>query len=154
MAGEENDRQPRRLGNPRWSPGRSGPAAERRAPDSPVHRALARAGRLGAREDLDREPDRPDEVPESLADGLVVVDDEDDGLLGRHRIPGRAKWKVAPWSAFGVAHSRPPCASMIERLIDSPMPMPPGLVVKKALEELVHLVRVDPDAGVLHGHQT
>jgi hypothetical protein len=29
--------------------------------------------------------------------------------------------------------SWPPCASMMERLMDSPMPMPPGLVVKKAL---------------------
>src|SRR6202162_5540260 len=34
---------------------------------------------------------------------------------------------------FAEAHSRPPWASMIERQIESPMPMPPDLVVKKAL---------------------
>jgi hypothetical protein len=50
-----------------------------------------------------------------------------------YRIAGNAKWKVAPRCTFGVAHSRPPCASTMERLIDSPMPMPPGLVLKKAL---------------------
>ena len=32
-----------------------------------------------------------------------------------------------------MAHSRPPCASMIERQIESPMPMSPDLVVKKAV---------------------
>ena len=42
---------------------------------------------------------------------------------------GRVNWKVAPWGTFAVAHTRPPCASMIERQIDSPMPMPLGLVV-------------------------
>ena len=45
---------------------------------------------------------------------------------------GKMNWKVAPRSAFGVAHSRPPCASKIERLIAKPMPMPQGLVVWKA----------------------
>ena len=30
---------------------------------------------------------------------------------------------------FALAHSRPPCASMIERQIDSPMPKPSGFVV-------------------------
>jgi hypothetical protein len=35
---------------------------------------------------------------------------------------------------FAVAHSRPPWASKIERQIDSPMPMPLDLVVKKALK--------------------
>jgi hypothetical protein len=34
---------------------------------------------------------------------------------------------------FAVAHSRPPWASMIERQIESPIPMPLDLVVKKAL---------------------
>jgi hypothetical protein len=36
---------------------------------------------------------------------------------------------VAPWGAFAVAHSRPPWASMIERQIESPLPVPPDLVV-------------------------
>ena len=32
----------------------------------------------------------------------------------------------------GEAHNRPPCASMIARLIERSIPMPPGLVVKQA----------------------
>jgi hypothetical protein len=48
-------------------------------------------------------------------------------------IPGSANWKVAPYPAFGVAHSRPPCASTMERQIDNPIPMPADFVVKKAL---------------------
>src|SRR6202795_140375 len=46
---------------------------------------------------------------------------------------GRLNRKTAPWGTFAVAHIRPPCASMIERQIDSPMPLPLDLVVKKAL---------------------
>jgi len=46
----------------------------------------------------------------------------------------RVNWKVAPRPALAVAHSRPPCDSMMERLIDSPMPVPSGLVVKNALK--------------------
>ena len=49
--------------------------------------------------------------------------------MSAHRIPGRAKWNVAPWSGFAVAQSRPRCPSMIERLMDSPMPNPSGFVV-------------------------
>lgn len=33
---------------------------------------------------------------------------------------------------FGAAQILPSCRSMMERLIDSPIPIPPGLVVKKA----------------------
>ena len=36
---------------------------------------------------------------------------------------------AVPGAAVSEAHIRPPCASTIERQIDSPMPMPPGLVV-------------------------
>jgi hypothetical protein len=35
----------------------------------------------------------------------------------------------APRDAFPSAHSRPPCASMIDRQIDSPIPTPLGFVV-------------------------
>ena len=41
---------------------------------------------------------------------------------------GKVMWRVAPWGAFAVAQICPPCASTIERQIDSPMPMPLGLV--------------------------
>src|SRR5258708_1910738 len=46
---------------------------------------------------------------------------------------GSAKWKIAPCGVSGGAQTRPLWAWMIERLMDRPMPMPPGLVVKKAL---------------------
>jgi len=42
---------------------------------------------------------------------------------------GSVKQKTAPCGSFGIAQSRPPWASTIERLIASPMPMPLGLVV-------------------------
>src|SRR5882724_532395 len=50
-------------------------------------------------------------------------------FLGAHRIPGNARWKAAPWLGFAVAQSRPRWLSMIDRLIESPMPSPPGFVV-------------------------
>jgi len=37
--------------------------------------------------------------------------------------------KMAPRGWFASAHNRPPCASMIERQIESPIPKPVGLVV-------------------------
>ena len=39
---------------------------------------------------------------------------------------------------------------MIERQIDSPIPMPLGLVVKKALKRRLDVLRLDADAGVLN----
>ena len=39
------------------------------------------------------------------------------------------KAKVAPGPSFGIAHRRPWCASMMDRLTDRPMPMPSPLVV-------------------------
>jgi hypothetical protein len=42
---------------------------------------------------------------------------------------GRVNWKLAPRGTVAAAHTRPPWASMIERQIDSPMPIPPDLVV-------------------------
>src|SRR5665213_3225893 len=43
-------------------------------------------------------------------------------------------WKVAPRGELSVAHKRPPCDSMIDRLMDSPIPVPLSLVVKNALK--------------------
>jgi hypothetical protein len=37
--------------------------------------------------------------------------------------------KVAPGPSFGSAHSRPWCLSMMERLMESPIPMPSLFVV-------------------------
>ena len=42
---------------------------------------------------------------------------------------------------------------MIERQIDSPMPMPLDLVVKKALNSRSASSAADPDTAVLHRHQ-
>lgn len=42
---------------------------------------------------------------------------------------GNVNSKLAPWGAFTVAHNRPPCASMMDREIDRPIPRPPGFVV-------------------------
>jgi hypothetical protein len=47
-----------------------------------------------------------------------------------------------------VAHSRPPWASMIERQIESPMPMPLDLVVKKGLNS-----RSTFSAAIRHTYQ-
>src|SRR6478672_7843361 len=47
-------------------------------------------------------------------------------------IAGSLNWKVAPWCGLRLAHSLPQCPSMIERLMESPMPVPSGFVVKNA----------------------
>ena len=38
-------------------------------------------------------------------------------------------WKTAPRGKLGLAHSRPPRASTMDRQIDRPIPMPADLVV-------------------------
>jgi hypothetical protein len=42
---------------------------------------------------------------------------------------GRVNWNMAPRGSFGATRSRPPCASMMERQMVRPIPMPLGLVV-------------------------
>jgi len=44
---------------------------------------------------------------------------------------------------FAVAHSRPPWASIIERQIESPIPMPLDLVVKEGVEQAVRILGGD-----------
>ena len=61
---------------------------------------------------------------------------------------GKVKWNVAPRPLFAVAHKRPPCDSTMERLIDNPMPLPWGLVVKNAVKDLPRYSRGQPDAGI------
>ena len=64
---------------------------------------------------------------------VFVVDDEDGWPILAHESAssgtGSENRKTAPWGAFGLAHSRPPWASTIDRLIDKPMPMPSAFVV-------------------------
>jgi len=76
------------------------------------------------------------------------IGDKDEGRLARRalalqrwtsghdafsRAGGTVNANVAPGPALDDAHIRPPCASMMEREIDNPMPIPLVLVVKKAL---------------------
>src|SRR5262252_10992173 len=42
--------------------------------------------------------------------------------LNSSELAGTANWKTAPRGTLALAHSLPPCASMIERQIDRPMP--------------------------------
>ena len=79
------------------------------------------------------EPHRPQQILERVAHRRVVVDDEDGWAILAHEWAssgtGIENRKTAPLGSFELADSRPPCASMIERLIDKPMPMPCALVV-------------------------
>src|SRR3979411_535996 len=50
------------------------------------------------------------------------------------RRTGRDMWKVAPRGEPLEAHKRPPCDSSIERLIESPIPVPWLFVVKNGLK--------------------
>src|SRR5216684_3853860 len=58
------------------------------------------------------------------------------GVCGVHScastLLGRAKRKLAPRGELLAAHKRPPCDSTIERLMESPIPVPCDLVVKNA----------------------
>jgi hypothetical protein len=92
-----------------------------------------RPGSRHRRERRDPEPHRPQEVREGLAQRRIIIDDADQGL-GLHHAPsslpiGTVNCTTAPWGTLAVAHSRPPCASIIRRLIASPRPRPCGLVV-------------------------
>ena len=60
---------------------------------------------------------------------------------------------MAPWGMFAVAHSRPPSASMIERQIESPIPMPLALVVKKALKSRSAFSGGDPHATIRYTYE-
>jgi hypothetical protein len=53
-----------------------------------------------------------------------------DGQACRAEGRGSVNWKVAPGLTLPETHRRPPPASVIARLIESPMPMPLGLVVR------------------------
>src|SRR5665647_973252 len=60
----------------------------------------------------------------------IVIDNENGDRRSTHGAKGNVKWNVAPGPASGSSQSCPLMASMSERLIASPSPMPPGLVVK------------------------
>ena len=102
-------------------------------------RALAAEELAGALERLGPQPDRFQQALYRHAHVGVVIDDEHGGSArGRHcRVSpslGRVNWNVAPRPELAAAHKRPPCDSMMDRLIGSPMPVPLALVVKNALK--------------------
>src|SRR5712664_2785394 len=70
--------------------------------------------------------------------GIVVNDEHRWSICGRHpcslTLAGRTKQKLAPRGELLPAHKRPPCDSTMERLMDSPIPVPGGFVVKNALK--------------------
>src|SRR5438105_2099857 len=115
--------------------------AQARQPDV-EHQAAGnirrRAGEelLRGREGLDLQPCRPDQTCQSLSNGVVVVHDEHGcSRLGHdsvYTLVGSVRENVAPRGELSEAHKRPPCDSTMERLIDSPIPSPRGLVVKNA----------------------
>ena len=60
----------------------------------------------------------------------------------------KVNWNPVPRGRFGANHSRPSCASMIARQIDSPIPIPSGLVVKSGLNNQWSVLRADSRSGV------
>src|ERR1041385_782646 len=95
---------------------------------------------LRGRERRHVESHRSDETVQRLAYRFIIVDDVHDVRVVGHDALSAAvdkvNWKTAPLGEFAVAQRRPPCDSIIVRLIASPMPMPSGLVVKNASNTL------------------
>ena len=48
---------------------------------------------------------------------------------------------------------RPPCASMIDRQIESPMPIPSGFVEKNALEDALKVRLINSGSSVFNGYE-
>src|SRR5882672_810185 len=99
---------------------------------------------FGGSKGLDLQSGCSNETLSGTTNRQIVINDKYDGLDLCHNaalpasgppLPkgsgaaGRLNRKVAPGPWFGSAHNRPPWASMIERLIASPIPIPWGFVV-------------------------
>src|SRR6266446_2606521 len=89
--------------------------------------------RARRRERLDPVASGPQQPFQAPADRGVVVNDADGRVALIHvDLPpahGRVKWKVAPRVGLLATQMTPPWASMIDRLMESPMPRPAGFVV-------------------------
>src|SRR2546426_271675 len=85
----------------------------------------------GGSKSLDLESGRANKTLGGTTNRQIVINDKHDGLGLSHDeawlAPGRLTRKLAPAPWFDSAHKRPPWASMIEREIDKPIPMPWGL---------------------------
>src|SRR5258708_6406883 len=88
------------------------------------------------------------QIAQRPAHRFVVFDNENERVSSAERLTrwfrvlghdasssceGRTNWTVVPGPSLGEIDRRPSCASTIERQIESPIPMPLDLVVKKAL---------------------
>ena len=70
----------------------------------------------------------PDDVP--AAPEHPATQPGDLWIMGRHRAARQLEMDQIPTICLSAAaHNRPPCASMMERQIERPNPIPPGLVV-------------------------
>src|SRR5688572_24761459 len=114
-----------------------------------VEKLLRRAERLH------RVSDRAQQQFQRIADCSIVVHHEDGrpGNVGRsphYQLPadagtaGNVKKKRAPPPGLAPHHSLPPWARTMERLIDRPRPVPPGLVVKNGLNSSAIVVASTP----------
>src|SRR3981189_653840 len=101
--------------------------ARRTVPVAPVEELLR------GRETLYIQRNRADQTGQGLADRDIIIDDVNDGVRRLHSadvpLKGSRKRNVVPDASLGTAHIRPPCASIMVRLIARPMPKPRGLVV-------------------------
>jgi len=68
-------------------------------------------------------------LPRRLAGRLLLRPDRQGLVRAVLHAAGIVMVKTAPCPAPQAADIRPPCVSMIERLIDRPIPIPSGLVV-------------------------
>ena len=66
---------------------------------------------------------------------------------------GNATSKIAPRGSLARTESCPPCASTMDRQIDSPMPIPPGLVVKKDWKMRSAVWGSTPGPKIAHRHE-
>src|SRR3569832_1788835 len=86
---------------------------------------------------LDRQTDRFDQPAQRLAHPLVVIDHISNCLCDRTHTSclanGKVKMNIMPCGLARTAHRRPPWLSKIVRLNDNPIPIPPAMVEKKAL---------------------
>src|SRR5258708_25120595 len=115
---------------------------------------LFRFQELGSRvEDSHSKTYRGNEAGQCLPYAVIVIHHEDDGAVGVHDVArrvaaGSVKEKVVPALSSDAAHSRPRCASMMERQTANPMPIPFSFVVKKASKTFSGSFRPTPQSRI------
>jgi hypothetical protein len=96
---------------------------------------------MSYRKGIDAKADGPDQALKPVTNETVVIDYINDRIrffhAGTLAVQGRVNWKTDPSFGDDSAQSRPPCASMIDRLIGRPIPMPCARVVKKGSKSRV-----------------